>query len=109
MNASTMKTATVNTVKKAAEKSLLGTAILSHGIAKVFNTIEEKSFDNAVMLRANRKEISPDVAAAEITQSYNATLENIDLKYAKLKGILSQKKIQQEKTEGVKNWEPKIV
>lgn len=109
MKVSNITTATANTARRATESSLMGIAATSNIIARVFNKIEEKSFDQAVIHRATRKNIRRDEAAHQLMESHKATLSNIDAKYAKLKSIVPSKKVQPDVVPDGKVWEPKLV
>lgn len=109
MTTTNIKTAAVNGIKRVAENSLMGTALTAKGIASVFNAIEERSFNTAVSVRAGRKDISQEQAAVELSESYKHTLENIDSKYERLKGIFSRKQNSNVEEVPAKIWEPKIV
>lgn len=104
-----MTTAVANNTRRATESGLMAMAATSNVIARVFNKVEHKSLNKAIDLRSTRKNIRKGAAAQELLDSHKATLENIDLKYAKLKGIFSPKEKQVDEVPAGKVWEPKIV
>ena len=94
---------------KATEKGLLGVCVLSHGIIKVVEKIEESSFNKAVSVRAKRTGNAEKQCADELCKEYNAVLESIDAKVDKLRSM-----IRRDKETGVISsevqtvWEPKL-
>ena len=94
---------------KATEKGLLGVCVLSHGIVKVVEKIEESSFNKAVSVRAKRTGNAEKQCADELSDEYNAVLESIDSKVDKLRSM-----IRRDKESGVISgevqtaWEPKL-
>ena len=94
---------------KATEKGLLGVCVLSHGIIKAVEKIEESSFNKAVSVRAKRTGNAEKQCADELCEEYNAVLESIDAKVDKLRSM-----IRRDKDSGVISgevqtaWEPKV-
>ena len=94
---------------KATEKGLLGVCVLSHGIIKAVEKIEETSFNKAVSVRAKRTGNAEKQCADELCEEYNAVLESIDAKVDKLRSM-----IRRDKESGVISgevqtaWEPKL-
>lgn len=95
-------------VLKATEKGLLGVCVLSHGIIKAVEKIEETSFNKAVSVRAKRTGNTEKQCADELCEEYDAVLESIDAKVDKLRSM-----IRRDKESGVISsevqtaWEPK--
>ena len=96
-------------VLKATEKGLLGVCVLSHGIIKAVEKIEETSFNKAVSVRAKRTGNTENQCADELYEEYNAVLESIDSKVERLRSM-----IRRDKESGVISgevqtvWEPKL-
>ena len=94
---------------KATEKGLLGVCVLSHGIIKAVEKIEETSFNKAVSVRAKRTGNAEKQCADELCEEYNAVLESIDAKVERLRSM-----IRRDKASGVISgevqtaWEPKL-
>ena len=94
---------------KATEKGLLGVCVLSHGIIKAVEKIEETSFNKAVSVRAKRTGNAEKQCADELYEEYNAVLESIDAKVERLRSM-----IRRDKESGVISgevqtvWEPKL-
>lgn len=108
MNATAIKTTVSNGINQVTESSLMGISATSNIMSRLFSKVEEQSFNKAVTLRSTRKQIRPEAAAYELGESHKHTLENIDLKYAKLKGIFSPKQKQEDRVPDGKVWESKI-
>ena len=77
---------------KATEKGLLGVCVLSHGIVKAVEKIEETSFNKAVSVRAKRTGNTENQCANELCEEYNAVLESIDSKVDKLRSMIRRDK-----------------
>ena len=94
---------------KATEKGLLSVCVLSHGIIKAVEKIEETSFNKAVSVRAKRTGNTEKQCADELCDEYNAVLKSIDAKVDKLRSM-----IRRDKESGVISgevqtaWEPKL-
>ena len=94
---------------KATEKGLLSVSVISHGIVKVVEKIEETSFNKAVSVRAKRTGNTEKQCADELCDEYNAVLESIDAKVDRLRSM-----IRRDKESGVISsevqtaWEPKL-
>ena len=94
---------------KATEKGLLSVSVISHGIVKVVEKIEETSFNKAVSVRAKRTGNTEKQCADELCDEYNAVLESIDAKVERLRSM-----IRRDKESGVISsevqtaWEPKL-
>ena len=94
---------------KATEKGLLSVSVISHGIVKVVEKIEETSFNKAVSVRAKRTGNTEKQCADELCEEYNAVLESIDNKVERLRSM-----IRRDKESGVISgevqtvWEPKV-
>lgn len=96
-------------VLKATEKGLLGVCVLSHGIVKVVEKIEETSFNKAVSVRAKRTGNTEKQCADELCEEYNAVLESIDSKVDKLRSMIRRDKASGVISGEVKTvWEPKL-
>ena len=93
---------------KATEKGLLGVCVLSHGIVKVVEKIEETSFNKAVSVRAKRTGNTEKQCANELCDEYNAVLESIDSKVDKLRSMIRRDKASVVISGEVQTvWEPK--
>ena len=96
-------------VLKATEKGLLGVCVLSHGIIKAVEKIEETSFNKAVSVRAKRTGNTEKQCADELCEEYNAVLESIDSKVDKLRSMIRRDKASGVISGEVKTvWEPKV-
>ena len=96
-------------VLKATEKGLLGVCVLSHGIIKAVEKIEETSFNKAVSVRAKRTGNTEKQCADELCDEYNAVLESIDSKVDKLRSMIRRDKASGVISGEVKTaWEPKV-
>ena len=94
---------------KATEKGLLGVCVLSHGIIKVVEKIEESSFNKAVSVRAKRTGNTEKQCADELCDEYNAVLESIDAKVDKLRSMIRKNKATVVEAGEVQTvWEPKL-
>ena len=94
---------------KATEKGLLGVCVLSHGIVKVVEKIEETSFNKAVSVRAKRTGNAEKQCADELCEEYNAVLESIDAKVDKLRSMIRKNKATVIEAGEVQTvWEPKL-
>lgn len=94
---------------KATEKGLLGVCVLSHGIIKAVEKIEETSFNKAVSVRAKRTGTAEKQCADELCDEYNAVLESIDSKVDKLRSMIRRDKATVIEAGEVKTvWEPKL-
>ena len=94
---------------KATEKGLLGVCILSHGIIKAVEKIEETSFNKAVSVRAKRTGNAEKQCADELCDEYNAVLESIDAKVDKLRSMIRRDKATVVEAGEVKTvWEAKV-
>ena len=94
---------------KATEKGLLGVCVLSHGIVKVVEKIEEASFNKAVSVRAKRTGNTEKQCADELCDEYNAVLESIDAKVDKLRSMIRRDKATVVEAGEVQTvWEPKV-
>ena len=94
---------------KATEKGLLGVCVLSHGIVKVVEKIEETSFNKAVSVRAKRTGNAEKQCADELCEEYNAVLESIDAKVEKLRSMIRRDKESDVISSEVQTaWEPKV-
>ena len=94
---------------KATEKGLLGVCVLSHGIVKVVEKIEETSFNKAVSVRAKRTGNAEKQCADELCEEYNAVLESIDSKVDKLRSMIRRDKASSVISGEVQTvWEPKL-
>ena len=93
---------------KATEKGFLGVYVLSHGIVKVVEKIEETSFNKAVSVRSKRTGNTEKQCADELCEEYNAVLESIDAKVDKLRSMIRRDKESGVISGEVKTaWEPK--
>ena len=93
---------------KATEKGFLGVYVLSHGIVKVVEKIEETSFNKAVSVRSKRTGNTEKQCADELCKEYNAVLESIDAKVDKLRSMIRRDKESGVISGEVKTaWEPK--
>ena len=96
-------------VLKATEKGLLGVCVLSHGIIKAVEKIEETSFNKAVSVRAKRTGNTEKQCADELCEEYNAVLESIDAKVDKLRSMIRRDKESCVISSEVQTvWEPKL-
>ena len=96
-------------VLKATEKGLLGVCVLSHGIIKAVEKIEETSFNKAVSVRSKRTGDSEKQCADELCDEYNAVLESIDAKVKRLRSMIRRDKESGVISSEVKTaWEPKV-
>ena len=96
-------------VLKATEKGLLGVCVLSHGIIKAVEKIEESSFNKAVSVRAKRTGNAEKQCADELCEEYNAVLESIDAKVDKLRSMIRRDKAAVVEAGEVQTvWEPKL-
>ena len=94
---------------KATEKGLLGVCVLSHGIIKAVEKLEESSFNKAVSVRAKRTGNTEKQCADELCEEYNAVLESIDSKVDKLRSMIRRDKASGVISGEVKTlWEAKI-
>ena len=94
---------------KATEKGLLGVCVLSHGIVKAVEKIEETSFNKAVSVRAKRTGNAEKQCADELCEEYNAVLESIDAKVDKLRSMIRRDKATVIEAGEVQTvWEAKI-
>ena len=94
---------------KATEKGLLSVCVISHGIVKVVEKIEETSFNKAVSVRAKRTGNTEKQCADELCDEYNAVLESIDSKVDKLRSMIRRDKESGVVSSEVKTaWEPKL-
>ena len=94
---------------KATEKGLLGVCVLSHGIVKVVEKIEETSFNKAVRVRAKRTGNTEKQCADELCEEYNAVLESIDAKVERLRSMIRRDKASEVISGEVQTvWEPKL-
>ena len=94
---------------KATEKGLLSVCVISHGIVKVVEKIEETSFNKAVSVRAKRTGNTEKQCADELCDEYNAVLESIDAKVDKLRSMIRRDKESGVISSEVKTvWEPKV-
>lgn len=94
---------------KATEKGLLSVCVLSHGIVKAVEKIEEASFNKAVSVRAKRTGNTEKQCADELCDEYNAVLESIDSKVDKLRSMIRRDKASGVISSEVKTaWEPKL-
>lgn len=94
---------------KATEKGLLSVCVLSHGIVKAVEKIEEASFNKAVSVRAKRTGNTEKQCAYELCDEYNAVLESIDSKVDKLRSMIRRDKESSVISSEVKTvWEPKV-
>ena len=93
---------------KATEKGLLGVCVLSHGIIKAVEKIEETSFNKAVSVRAKRTGNAEKQCADELCEEYNAVLESIDSKVERLRSMIRRDKESCVISSEVQTvWEPK--
>ena len=96
-------------VFKATEKGLLGVCVLSHGIIKAVEKIEETSFNKAVSVRAKRTGNTEKQCADELCDEYNAVLESIDAKVDRLRSMIRKNKATVVEAGEVQTvWEPKL-
>ena len=96
-------------VFKATEKGLPGVCVLSHGIIKAVEKIEETSFNTAVSVRAKRTGNTEKQCADELCKEYNAVLESIDSKVDKLRSMIRRDKESVVISGEVQTaWEPKL-
>ena len=94
---------------KATEKGLLSVCVLSHGIVKAVEKIEEASFNKAVSVRAKRTGNTENQCADELCDEYNAVLESIDSKVDRLRSMIRRDKESGVISSEVKTaWEPKV-
>ena len=94
---------------KATEKGLLSVCVISHGIVKVVEKIEETSFNKAVSVRAKRTGNTEKQCADELCDEYNAVLESIDSKVDRLRSMIRRDKESVVISSEVKTaWEPKV-
>ena len=94
---------------KATEKGLLGVCVLSHGIIKAVEKIEETSFNKAVSVRAKRTGNTEKQCADELCDEYNAVLESIDNKVERLRSMIRRDKESCVISSEVQTvWEPKL-
>ena len=97
------------TMLKATEKGLLSVCVISHGIVKVVEKIEETSFNKAVSVRAKRTGNTEKQCADELCDEYNAVLESIDAKVDKLRSMIRRDKATVVEAGEVQTvWEPKL-
>ena len=94
---------------KATEKGLLGVCVLSHGIIKAVEKIEEEIFVEAVRVRVIRTGNTDKQCANELCDEYNAVLESIDAKVEKLRSMIRRDKATVIEAGEVQTvWEAKI-
>ena len=94
---------------KATEKGLLSVCVISHGIVKAVEKIEETSFNKAVSVRAKRTGNTEKQCADELCDEYNSVLESIDSKVDKLRSMIRRDKASGVISSEVKTaWEPKL-
>ena len=94
---------------KATEKGLLSVCVISHGIIKAVEKIEEASFNKAVSVRAKRTGNTEKQCADELCDEYNAVLESIDSKVDRLRSMIRRDKESGVISSEVKTaWEPKV-
>ena len=94
---------------KATEKGLLSVCVISHGIVKAVEKIEETSFNKAVSVRAKRTGNTEKQCANELCNEYNAVLESIDSKVERLRSMIRRDKESGVVSSEVKTaWEPKV-
>ena len=94
---------------KATEKGLLGVCVLSHGIIKAVEKIEESSFNKAVSVKAKRTGNAEKQCADELCNEYNAVLESIDAKVDRLRSMIRRDNDSGVISSEVKTaWEPKL-
>lgn len=108
MRATAIKATVCNTANQVTESSLMAISATSNVMSRLFSKAEESSFNKAVTIRAHRKGIRQEQSAQELSDIHKHTLENIDSKYAKLKGLFPTKQKQSDTVPAGKVWEPKI-